>query len=70
MTDCPCCAAYDAYTAAAIDDAGRAHRAALAAIRRDERDSQVPGPDRWLGGWSADAFHYVAPDPTRGQGRG
>jgi hypothetical protein len=68
MTACPQCASYTAIESTALDAAGEAHHAALAEIRAGERTGHVFGP-RWPGDWSADAFHWTAPDPTRGTGR-
>jgi hypothetical protein len=68
MIRCPQCASYTAIESTALDAAGEAHHAALAAIRDGERGGSVSSPDRWWGGWGSDAFHWTAPDPTHGRG--
>jgi hypothetical protein len=66
---CALCDTYPAGVRGRIDDAGHHHRTALDAIRADERAGRSQTPDRWPLGWSADAAHWTAPDPTHSGGR-
>jgi hypothetical protein len=68
MTACPACDGYTPRESDELDQAGVEHHAALESIRWRERDGRPLGP-RWPGDWSADAFHWTAPNPTRDGGR-